>query len=130
MNDTFENKYIDIDGTEILTNLKIKLGDGTTWVVMENNIKKIIKSKKIYLENIDCLYVSLASMSRRPGYYFEKLAYLIEYNNLPPQSAVNKIRGLIYNDEELLDFLQPYFDLGQNSDGSTRAIWRDDNELY
>ena len=118
----------DIDGIEFLKNLKLKLGDGTTWLTMENDIKKIIESKEIYLENIDSLYVYLASMSREPEHYFEKLAYLIECDDLPPKSAVNKIRGLIYTDEKLLDFLQPHFDLGRNSDGSTRAVWKDEHK--
>ena len=128
MKKTLKNKSIDIDGTEFLENLRIKLEDDSASLVMKNNIIKIIKSKKIYLDTITDLYTHLTWINRSNTYYFDGLAYLVRYTHICPHCAVEEVEFKIYNDEKLFDFLQPYFDLGFNSDSSWKAIWRDDNE--
>jgi len=62
-------------------------------------------------------------------YFLVVLAYLINFSKLRSKiatlfliSKLAKIRGLIYNDEKLLDFLQPHFDLGRNDAGRVSQI--------
>jgi len=127
MRETFENKPIDIDGTELLTIINRRAEAKEYFPILKDDIENINKIKKVNLDNIQELFTYLVYSEGNYKHYYEGLKTLIA-DDICPTCAVEIIDNEIDEDEKMFSFLEDYFDYEFTIDGMVRIDWRENNE--
>lgn len=123
MKETFENKTIDIDGTEFLTIINRKAEAEEYFPILKDDIENINKIKEVKLDNIQELFTYLVYSEENYKHYYEGLKKLIA-DDMCPTCAVEIIENEIDENEKMFSFLEEYFDYEFTMDGMVRVDWR------
>lgn len=127
MKNRFENKSVDIDGTEFLAIINNQYKKGVFLGTMGSSIEKIIDKKKIDLDSIDELFRFLMYVKTDSLFYYEGFKAFIDHGiNL--DDAIKRIDDLIHNNNTIFTYLVKYIDYKIIDRETDILVWRDDNE--
>ena len=127
MKNLFNQKYIDIDGTEFLTIINRKLETKNYFPNFKEDIESISRKKEIILDNIQELFTYLVYSYENYEHYYNRLKHLIQ-GNVCPILAIENIDKEIEENEKLFLFLNDSLEYEFTVAGMIKVDWREDNE--